>query len=381
MKPEAVSPARPPEHAHPQRAQGTKPDDTPADLFATLLFTADQGLAGSPPPLGEAEADPRQTLDTAAWLATSSLPAEPPSDADPAWNELAALGVGAEPPSDETAVAATAHRHASSGHDAQPVGQWVSTVAKARPKTPPQQLLTQPTPASAEAAGQNPPQTELSTWHMHKAAQAGSLPTDTWGSPEELELATGGASSAAERSGEQREPNQGQRGEAGRVILDAPGASRHTQDAPAGRSFAAVLGQTLGHAMDDAFEQLGTQVSLWAAGNAKKASLRLEAGLREALDVEVSLQGDKAHLAFRTDDAQVRDALRAQAQEVLAQMLARTGIALEGLSVGSQDRDHAQQPGTGGRSPRNSNPDPESPAAPAAVPLGRITGAGLSVYA
>ncbi len=381
MKPESVSPARPPEHAQSQRGQTASSGDAPTDLFATLLFAADQGLGEAQPPLSDAESDPRHALDTVAWLAADALPTGAPSDTDPALKELLGLTVGAQPPSDETAFTTADNRHPSAAleQDTQAVGQWVSTVAKARSKTPPPQLLTQLAQASLDAAGQAQ-QTERSAWHANAAGQAGGLLTDTLGSPEELDLGALGSSST-ERSGEQREQGQGQRGEPGRVILEAAGGPRQAQDAPAGRPFAAVLGQTLGGAMDDAFEHLGTQVSLWAAGNAKKANLRLEAGLRQALDVEVSLQGDKAHLAFRTDDAQVREALRAQAQDVLAHMLARAGIALEGLSVGSQDRDHSREPGADDRGHRTPNAEPESSTSPPTVQLGRIAGAGLSVYA
>ncbi|MDV7398932.1 flagellar hook-length control protein FliK, partial [Arthrospira platensis SPKY1] len=99
----------------------------------------------------------------------------------------------------------------------------------------------------------------------------------------------------------------------------------------------------------NAFQELGDQVSLWAAGQTRKASLHLEAGLREALEVDVSLNGDKAQLVFRTDDAQARDAIKAHAYQILSEMLSQAGIGLDSLSVGGRDAGQRGEPGQEGR--------------------------------
>lgn len=377
MKPESVPPTRAPEHAQAQRGQPAKPSDAPADLFATLLFAADQGLAvtSSPAPDTEAAVDTRHP--------TALQPEEPEEPIEPDPVLAALITPMMETPAKPNAAPADTVQPPTLPPDRDPpsIGQWVSTVAKARAKTPPPQLLTEMVQAHLEAAGQTTP-TEHGAWHMNAAGQPGGLLSEALGSPEELELSALGSSGAFERSGEQREPGQGHRGDPGRVILETSGSVRQNQETAPGRGFSAVLGETLGDAMHEAFEHLGAQVSLWAAGNAKKASLRLETGLREALDVDVSLQGDKAHLAFRTDDAQVRDVLRTQAQDVLANMLARSGIALEGMSVGSQDRGGGSQPSPErGPGARPAQPETEAQTTPPPVLLGRIAGAGLSVYA
>lgn len=382
MKAEAVSPTRPPEStAQPRGPQ--KPEDAPADLFATLLLMADSHLAEPPASAEDTPQDPAAL--TAAWSAgqalSDNLPSEATADALPLPDDsLTTLA----PFVSDSRPDARPREGLPDAADRAP-GQWVSTVAKARAKAPPPQMLSQLAQATLEAAGQPLP-TERSAWHMNATGQAGGLLSDALGSPEELDLSALSSQGGAERSGDSREQGQGQhpRGDSGRVLLDATGSLRQAPDSGATpRSFAAALGEALGPALDEAFEHLGAQVSLWAAGNAKKASLRLEAGLRQALDVDVSLQGDKAHLAFRTDDAQVRETLRLQAQEVLADMLARAGIALEGFSVGSQGRDGRGSAQEGSHRPASQTGAAEGEATRPVPPglIAKVAGAGLSVYA
>lgn len=120
----------------------------------------------------------------------------------------------------------------------------------------------------------------------------------------------------------------------GRVWLEAPGTAPTADAAPSTDtgSFARSLGEALG----DAYETLGSQISLWAGSQTKRASVHIDMDRDQALDVEVRVEDGQAHLAFRTDDPQVRDQLRAQAQAVLSELLARAGIGLESLSVGAQ---------------------------------------------
>ncbi|TDQ41389.1 flagellar hook-length control protein FliK [Tepidicella xavieri] len=383
MKAEAVSPTRPPEStAQPRGPQ--KPEDTPADLFATLLLMADSHLA-EPPSAGAETAPQDAAALTAAWAAGQALPDDLPPETTAEALPLPDDGLTTLSPSaSDRRPDARPREDLPDAADRAP-GQWVSTVAKARAKAPPPQMLSQLAQATLEAAGQPLP-TERSAWHMNTTGQAGGLLSDALGSPEELDLGALGSQGGAERSGDSREQGQGQspRGDSGRVVLDATGSLRQAPDSGATpRSFAAALGEALGPALDEAFEHLGAQVSLWAAGNAKKASLRLEAGLRQALDVDVSLQGDKAHLAFRTDDAQVRETLRLQAQEVLADMLARAGIALEGFSVGSQGRDGRGSAQEGSHRPASQTGAAEGEATRPVPPglIAKVAGAGLSVYA
>jgi flagellar hook-length control protein FliK len=69
----------------------------------------------------------------------------------------------------------------------------------------------------------------------------------------------------------------------------------------------------------------------------------LDIGTDQALQVEVTLDGDKAQLDFRTNDASARVALQNNAEQVLNDLLARSGLGLAGFSVGSQAHQSAQQ--------------------------------------
>lgn len=106
-------------------------------------------------------------------------------------------------------------------------------------------------------------------------------------------------------------------------------------DAAPTESFAERMDQ----AMQEAFDSLGAQVSVWASQNTKRAAMRLDAGLRDALEVDVTLKDRQAHIHFRTDDAQARETIRAQAQTILADLLARQGMDLGSVSVGTQGGD------------------------------------------
>ncbi|HEX5806778.1 MAG TPA: flagellar hook-length control protein FliK [Macromonas sp.] len=95
--------------------------------------------------------------------------------------------------------------------------------------------------------------------------------------------------------------------------------------------------------LEQAMDSLGAQVSYWASNNIQRATMRLDAGLKNALEVEVRLKDGVAQLDFRTDDEQAREAIKAQATSVLTELLARSGIALEGLSVNTSSPDQGSR--------------------------------------
>jgi hypothetical protein len=261
---------------------------------------------------------------------------------------------------------------------------WVSTVAKGRARTlPPAQQLTQAMEAgglTARPGLEGNPQ----AWHVAAAVQPGQPFAQNLASAQDAALsakplAESGAATGEQRSGQQQSPS----GEPGRVILEAPGA---VKTANAEASATPTFADSLGEAMGESLESLGAQVSVWAASNTRRASMRLEAGLKEALEVEVTLEGGKAHLAFRTDDPQAREALKAHAQQVLSELLAQSGLSLEGMSVDARD---AQQ-SSGGQGERpNGRPQglrqalDNVGAAPADATRLQVKTArpGLSVYA
>jgi hypothetical protein len=230
-------------------------------------------------------------------------------------------------------------------------GAWVSTVAKGRAKTaPPPQQLAQAMEAgglTARPGVDGGPQ----AWHMAPAGQPGQLLSQNLTPVQESALSTATLAESAATAGEQRGEQRGGQhqpssGEPGRVILESPGA---VKTANAEASATPTFAESLGEAMGESFESLGAQVSFWAASNTRRASMRLEAGLKEALEVEVTLEDGNAHLAFRTDDPQAREALKANAQQVLSELLAKSGVSLQGMSVDARDAQHSSS-GQDGRS-------------------------------
>lgn len=379
MKTEAVAPKPPAESSGPSRAASRDAKDAPADLFALLLSAAE----GENPAAMSALAESPESAATPQALASlqaqgSEVPdTEEPTIALVAPMVLPDLKVGQPEPKSESSRPGVSELGGP--------GQWVSTVAKARPRAAPPALLaemTQNLPAAEVAQGMTADPMR-SAWHAGSSGQPAGLLIEQIGEPEFMELNALNAS-GAERSGEQREGGQGgQRGEPARVMLESAGQVRSAAtDGATVRSFADMLGDAMGSGMDQAFEQLGDQISLWAAGQTRKASLTLQAGLREAMEVDVSLLGDKAELAFRTDDGQVREAIRAHAHTLLADMLSQAGLGLESLSVGSRDAGQSGQSSQGRQesSARQSGRATDEPVEGARL-LRQQSGIGLSVYA
>jgi len=277
-------------------------------------------------------------------------------------------------------------------------GQWVSTVAKARSRTAPPQALTDMMQTMQGSATSQPLASEpnlRSAWHAASQGQPAGQLVATLGQAESMDLSILGEASVG-LGGEQHAgspgSHSGQGGQRGgdspRVNLEAIGQMRgaSAEVGPA-NDFASLMGEamgeTLGKGLDNAFNQLADEVSLWAAGQTRKASLVLQTGLREAMEVDVSLNGDQAQLVFRTDDQQAREAIRAHAHDLLTEMLSQAGLGLESLSVGGRD---AGQSGESKRE-RLGHSDRPRPTGNEGVTevvqqhLGSRSGVGLSIYA
>ncbi len=80
------------------------------------------------------------------------------------------------------------------------------------------------------------------------------------------------------------------------------------------------------------------QVNLWVSQDIQKADLRLKGFDDLPIEVHISMQGKDAQVDFWTDHEAIRDTLRA-AEPHLKEMLARDGLVLSGVSVGTSRRD------------------------------------------
>ncbi|TSE36222.1 flagellar hook-length control protein FliK [Tepidimonas charontis] len=148
---------------------------------------------------------------------------------------------------------------------------------------------------------------------------------------------------------------------------------------------AADFGLHLGEALQGAFENIGTQVSLWAAGRTQRASFELRDGLDAPLTVDLQLSDGVAQLQFRTDDAVLRQLIQAQAPTALADALARAGVALGQVDVGA--RGQGGGPSADGSDERAGSrarialTSPTSAAPSGARALAPRAGTSLDVYA
>ncbi|MFO1263867.1 MAG: flagellar hook-length control protein FliK [Rhodoferax sp.] len=76
------------------------------------------------------------------------------------------------------------------------------------------------------------------------------------------------------------------------------------------------------------------KVAFWLTNDVQNAELKLDGLGEQPVEVSIRLQGNEAHVAFRTDEAQARNALE-QAGTALRDLLHREGLMLTGVSVGT----------------------------------------------
>ncbi|AVP56870.1 flagellar hook-length control protein FliK [Pulveribacter suum] len=93
----------------------------------------------------------------------------------------------------------------------------------------------------------------------------------------------------------------------------------------------------------DAQDQLAERVAYWVHQQTQSAALTLDHE-GQAVQVQVSLTGDQAHIAFTSDEAQARQALDAGTAELRA-LLQEQGLQLAGVTVGAGGSGNGRQPG------------------------------------
>ncbi len=86
--------------------------------------------------------------------------------------------------------------------------------------------------------------------------------------------------------------------------------------------------------------QAAEQVSYWVSHNVQNAELKLDGLGQSPVEVSISLQGNEAHISFRTDEAATRGVLESAGVH-LKDMLQREGLVLTGVSVGSSGSGNA----------------------------------------
>lgn len=95
----------------------------------------------------------------------------------------------------------------------------------------------------------------------------------------------------------------------------------------------------------DAF--VAEQISYWISNDVQNAEMKLDGIGEDPVGVSISMHGNEAHVTFRTDELQARQALE-NASLHLKDLLQREGLVLAGVSVGTSGTGDS-----GGQEPRH----------------------------
>ena len=348
--PQSVRPKAP---ARPATEQA--PEAAASGSFAALLG----GLAGAAPlqePVPEQEVLAERSAEP-AWNAVA-LPQgmAAPGTLTGAWQSGAPASAfsGLLPPQLRRAgalVAETARMDSASEPSPEPAA-GAGKAAAARPGAAGAALS-----AAAALSGQIQPRTKTArlpaatampgTAAAHGAALASAPPAtaaarttvperleSTAGLAAALRSALGGASSAAAPAAQAggdsaaggRAPNQGASPIAEAGLPQTAVQAEGTTAAPASDGVPVPEGQT-------APDAVAEQVAYWATDTLQSAELTL-AHEGRPVEVSVSLDGQQAHVAFRSDQSDTRALLGADTGQ-LRDLLGQEGLVLAGVSVGS----------------------------------------------
>ncbi len=80
------------------------------------------------------------------------------------------------------------------------------------------------------------------------------------------------------------------------------------------------------------------QVNYWISRDVQNAELKLDGFGSDPVEVSISMQGNEAHVSFRTDQAETREMLEGAVSH-LKDLLKSEGLVLSGVSVGTSGHD------------------------------------------
>jgi hypothetical protein len=107
----------------------------------------------------------------------------------------------------------------------------------------------------------------------------------------------------------------------------------------------------VGPSMQSVETMVADKVNFWVTQGVQNAELKLDSFGGGSVQVSISLSGDEAHIAFRTDQPEIRQMLEGAVAH-LKDLLSSEGLVLSGVSVGAsgQNGADAQEQGKGNRS-------------------------------
>jgi flagellar hook-length control protein FliK len=125
------------------------------------------------------------------------------------------------------------------------------------------------------------------------------------------------------------------------------------------------------------------QIKYWISNDVQNAEMKLDGIGDNPVEVSISMQGNEAHVTFRTDELQAREALES-ASSHLKELLQREGLVLSGVSVGTA----GAGAGDSGAQERKPRQGAKSAVVVAAQPIradmasasGRVSGRALDLF-
>ena len=149
----------------------------------------------------------------------------------------------------------------------------------------------------------------------------------------------------------------------------------HVQSASGGSSIAAPAPAT----PTDTY--VAEKVAYWISNDVQNAEMKLDGIGDKPVEVSIRMQGNEAHIAFRSDELQARAALE-NASVHLKDMLQREGLVLSGVSIGTSGAgDSGDQERQSRRGARQSSVASVQPArADRASGTGRVSGGALDLF-
>lgn len=123
------------------------------------------------------------------------------------------------------------------------------------------------------------------------------------------------------------------------------------------------------------------KVAYWISNDVQNAEMKLDGIGDKPVEVSIRMQGNEAHIAFRSDELQARAALE-NASSHLKEMLQREGLVLSGVSVGTSGTgDSGDQNGKSRQGARKSGVVSVQPArADATSGSWRVSGGALDLF-
>ncbi|MEO7186671.1 MAG: flagellar hook-length control protein FliK [Rhodoferax sp.] len=123
------------------------------------------------------------------------------------------------------------------------------------------------------------------------------------------------------------------------------------------------------------------KVAYWISNDVQNAELKLDGIGDKPVEVSIRMQGNEAHIAFRSDELQARAALE-NAGIHLKDMLQREGVVLSGVSVGTSGAGESGD--KGGKSRQGARQSGVATVQPARIDKtpgpGRVSGGALDLF-